>query len=382
MTTTELQQERRRLGPLRQISLEADSLAMAHGQLGKELREAICSTASRRLRATPPAEFARQIAAARTCRQRQEARIRSQLTLPVLRQGLEEYFRSLDAWATGSRLRSVLRGHTVDERPVTAEDLALWLQDDNVGCQTGMLRLAGGDVLFWHTEEDTIGYFDRPRLAAMTVGGQTWHAFLYPYLLPGPAFGWSRGGFHAVDSLHLRRSGHGTPTCIAAWLAWRFGSQALAGLIRLAPFSDGCAINRVEPTARGGSASVQELGWLDAPVRDLPRRTGSLLYQANCVARAKSRLGRREALTAAARERYCARGERTHEAIGELAANGRPTPQGILALLASRRGGSYAYANADVKAHCVGQAGPDRIEIYVQTGAALPGDVYEPQYFA
>ena len=290
MTAVDLQRERRRLGPLRLVAIEAPSLAAAHGKLGAELSQPIRRTTQRRMRATPAADFARQIAATRSCLTRLENRAGSQLTPPILQQGLGEYRDCLQAWTQGSELAAVLNGQAVDGRPVTALELALWLQDDNTGCQTGMLRLAGGDVLFWHTEEDTIGYFDRPRLAAMNVRGQAWHAFLYPYLLPGPAFGWHAGCFHAVDSLHVRRAEHGAPTCIAAWLAWRFGSAAYADLVRLCPFIDACAIGRVERTPDGPVASVQEIAWLDASHRQLPRIAGRLLFQANCIERAGSRL--------------------------------------------------------------------------------------------
>jgi len=382
MTTTDLQQERRKLGPIQHIQIEAPTLAQAHGKLGRQLGPVICRVARRRLKATPPAEFEQQITAVRDCRRRLDARAASQLTKPVLRQGVEEYLKSLDAWAAGSELKSVVSGQAVGGRPVTAEELALWLQDDNRGCQTCLVRLAGGDVLFCHTEEDTIGDFDLPRLAELQAGGQAWHAFLYPTLLPGPAFGWHSGYFHAVDSLHLRRPEHGAPTAVAAWLAWRFGSAAYGDLVRLCPFIDGCAINRVERTAEGVSASVQELGWLDTSVRELSSVRGKMLFQANCVERLPSRLSRREALSAADRGRYCARGERAREAIAELAKQGEVSPQRIVDLLASKTGGAYANANADVKAHCVGVASAERIELYVQSGPALAGDVYQPQFHA
>ena len=382
MANTDLHQERQKLGPVQHLKIAAPTLPQAHGKLGRELRTVICRVAKQRLRNTPPAEFDQQIAIVRDSRRRLEARAASQLTLPVLREGLEEYLKSLDAWAAGSELTSILRGQMAGGQSVTPQELALWLQDDNAGCQTGMLRLAGGDVLFWHTEEDTIGLFDRPRLAELSAGGQSWHAFVYPYLLPGPAFGWHAGYFHAVDSLHLKRPEHGVPTAVAAWLAWRFGSAAYFDLVRICPFIDGCAVNRVERSAEGVAASVHEIGWLDASLRELPGVRNKLLFQANCVGRVPSRLSRRESLPAVERDRYCARGQRARTAIAELTAQAQVSPQQIVDLLAAKSGGSYANANADVKAHCVGLATTDRIELYVQSGAALPGDVYQPQFHA
>jgi hypothetical protein len=129
-------------------------------------------------------------------------------------------------------------------------------------------------------------------------------------------------------------------------------------------------------------AWVQELGGEFHTRCSLPPRAGSLLYQANCVRRAGSRLARAEALRAAERQQYCRRQERTEQWVREMVRGGDATGQKVLKLLASRAGGSYAYANADVKAHCVGLAGAESMEIYVQTGAAQPGDVYQPRFFA
>ncbi len=47
-------------------------------------------------------------------------------------------------------------------------------------------------------------------------------------------------------------------------------------------------------------------------------------------------------------------------------------------MIASRRGGSYAYANADVKAHAVACVSAAGIEVHVASGPAHPGDVYRP----
>jgi len=383
MPTANLLQERRRLGPLREIAIQARSLTQAHGQLGEQLGEVIRSAAQLRLRATPAARFAREIADVRKCRWHLNQHVRSPGTAAHMRRGLREYLACLDAWTNGSELAAVLDGRNVEGKRLSAAELALWLQDDNTGCQTGLLRLAGGDVLFWHTEEDTIGYFDIPRLATLTVGKRAWRSFLYAYLLPGPAFGWQDGYFQAVDSLHIRRWTHGALTSAISWLTWRLGGELdHAQLFYLCPFIDGCAINRLSCSAAGVSAAVHEVGGDFQNRRTLGPRPGSLLFQANCVGPGGSRLAREESLSASERKRYCDRLDRTQATLKELWRAREATPQRILELLASRRGGSYAYANADVKAHCVGMARADGMELYVQSGAALPGDEYRPQFYA
>jgi hypothetical protein len=38
--------------------------------------------------------------------------------------------------------------------PLGQIDLAMFLQNDCTGCQTGMYRAQDGSVVLWHTEED------------------------------------------------------------------------------------------------------------------------------------------------------------------------------------------------------------------------------------
>ncbi len=58
--------------------------------------------------------------------------------------------------------------------PLAPYELALVLQHDNVGCQTGMYRYASGGVQLWHTEEDVDrksgSRFDQLRVARFQIG--------------------------------------------------------------------------------------------------------------------------------------------------------------------------------------------------------------------
>jgi hypothetical protein len=359
--------ERRRLGPIEVHRLEAPSLVEAHRALGALVAAPARSAVEKRLAATPPAALATQLASARACRAFLERRPDAPA---AVRGALAEYLASLSAWSEAVGL---------GDGGASAEDLALWAQDDNTGCQTGMLRQRDGSVLLWHTEEDTIGYFDRPRVATLVVGGEARSAFLYPYLVPGPAFGWQRGQIHAVDTLHVRRERTpvGAFTCVASWLIWRLGPEIPARevLVALAPHVDGCAINVAQRTARGVEATTHEVGGRHVQSRSLPPRAGSLLFQANAVHRPLSYLGREEALDAGERAPYAARARRTVEALALLEARCEPSAEDILRLLASRRGGSYAYANGDVKAHCLARVSAAGIDLHVGSGSAHRDDV-------
>jgi hypothetical protein len=49
-------------------------------------------------------------------------------------------------------------------------------------------------------------------------------------------------------------------------------------------------------------------------------------------------------------------------------------------MLAGRRGGTYAFANADVKAHCVAVIGREGFELHAEAGPACRGDAYRPAW--
>lgn len=384
---------RQRLGPVTWHVLTAPTLVEAHRDLGALLSGPALHAVTSRLRATAPDRLRAQLRGARaSLRHLAQAAARPSVCAP-LRRGIAEYLDCLDAWAEGVGLSPGLAPAGSD--PGSAQALALWAQDDNSGCQTGMLRREDGAVLLWHTEEDTIGYLDRPRIVSFIAGGEALFAFMYPYLLPGPAFGWRDGQIHAVDSLHIDRDGlagptPGAPSGAASWLVWRLGAQVpVPQVLRaLAPLVDGCAVNVVyadpaqEATIHG---EVHEFGARARLRRRLGARGGARCFQVNVVSRRESLLCRAETLSAGARAAYDRRVARTREALSR-AGRRVPSPQDLLALLAQRAGGHYAYANKDVMAHCIACISPDssrprprpRMELHIESGPALPGDAYVP----
>ena len=373
------------------LDIAASSFAEAHGRLGELLKTVIARVARKRIAALSGEVFAEQIRLARRCRGHLLTLADHRAAGALVRASLHEYFAALSAWSTKAQLaRVACRCPPIDGQATTEQDLGFWLQDDNTGCQSGMLRTHDGNVVFWHTEEDTIGYFDRPRIVAMTVSGQTWHSFVYPYLLPGPAFGWSPGAFQAVDSLSVRRAADdvGCPTCVATWLTWRLAGQVNVPrlLHALRPFVDGCALHVVarRDAVIPVAGTTYEFGRQHRCARELPAAGGSWQFQANAVSSVAEALRADESLGEGERRRYEARGDRTGQAVERLVAKlaDDAWPDAVLAMLASRRGGSYAYANDDVETHCVGLAGPARIAIYAAAGSAAPGDRFRPQFVA
>jgi hypothetical protein len=385
---------RQRLGPVTHHVLTAPTLVEAHRALGALLSGPALHAITARLRETAPDLLRAQLRGAReSLRHLSQAAARPSVCAP-LRRGIVEYLDCLDAWAQGVGLTPGLAPEGSD--PGSAQALALWAQDDNSGCQTGMLRQEDGAVLLWHTEEDTIGYFDRPRVVSFVAGGETLFAFMYPYLLPGPAFGWRAGQIHAVDSLHIGKHGlagptPGAPSSAASWLVWRLGAQVPVQqvLLALVPLVDGCALNVVYADPAQGAevhGEVHEFGASARLFRRLGTRGGARCFQVNVVSRRESRLYRAETIVSSVRAAYDRRAIRTREALARAGRAGRvPTAQDLLLLLAQRIGGHYAYANKDVMAHCIARlspaspaASPASLELHIESGAALPGDSYAP----
>jgi hypothetical protein len=378
--------ERRKLGALRHEEFVASTMTEAHHLLGKRLRSSIAKALQKRLNTASRVELRRQFARIESCRDAMERRLVDGTAPLLIRRAIKEYIECLHAWAEAADLMQLT--HIASRRAsriVPWTDLALWSQHDNTGCQTGMLRQPDGSVLFWHTEEDTYGYFDKPRIATFRIGDVALHAFLYSYLLPGPAFGWRNGQFHALDSLHLADDlvNGGLLTSIASWLIWRLGPEVDPTLVirSLLPYMDGCAINVIRSVGSGVEAAVLEFGGRCLSQRRLAHRPRSLAFQVNAVSRSGSALGRREQLTSQQRRAYVSRTARTLRSIGRLNhVHCAASPHDILTMLASRGGGGYAYANRDVKAHCIGCMSPTRLELYVQSGAALRVDKYAPRW--
>ena len=142
----DLQAARRRLGPLHTLHLPGPGLAEMHRQLGEEVRPQAQSILARRLEALNVAgalpERLRLLRRSWLLAQEKAARLQGR-SLPVLRRvgaALAEYLDCLSAWAQGAGLA----GGPADRDGI---ELALLLQDDLSGCQTGVYRLADGSVM-------------------------------------------------------------------------------------------------------------------------------------------------------------------------------------------------------------------------------------------
>jgi hypothetical protein len=376
-----------RLGKFTCLKFHTADLALVHRRIGELVRGQVHKILASRVGRLSPQQVSVELESVRQAHSVILAKIASHAIPPGIRRALAEYVECLAAWSQGARLDELgERWNSPRGRPAGL-DLALLLQKERVGCQTGAYRLTDGSAILWHTEEDVEpepgGRFDRLRLVSFPIleAGRLIeiNAFLYPDLLPGPTFSWRSDHYlQAVDSLPLKPCAQGPALLanVAAWVTLRLGGAFdLPTVIEaLGPYWDGYALNYawVKPgQVRAGT--VEFAG--DAVLSDvLGDRPGDFLFQVNLCSGKSTRLAAYELTTPQRRAPLEARLKRTEQALREREP-GASSMQNFFNLLCSRSGGEYAYANMDVKAYLIGQISPGAMEIWLGPGPALEEDL-------
>jgi hypothetical protein len=232
---------------------------------------------------------------ARSCAETLTDKLADQRLDSRLHGALQEYVDCLAAWADGVGLDEFKHPELTFHRLLCPIDLAFFLQHDSTGCQTGVYRQGDGSVILWHTEEDVEvehgSGFDQLRLAAFNVGDDQHpiilYAFIYPDLLPGPAFGWRSDGYvQAVDTLHTRMfpdQQSGILANIATWLTLRLGPDYDPGMVieNMAPYYDSYALNAA--FVQGGKVLAEKFEFAADQIFSevLDELPGSYLFQVN-----------------------------------------------------------------------------------------------------
>lgn len=383
---SQLRASKERLGPIDFLDFREWDLVTAHRKLGEVVKEQAQTILLRKLDRLDKAEFVERIRLARQGRGALVEKLHAPYIDPGIRRALGEYMDCLSVWTAGAELGKIhhklLSGPGVDGLPVLAGDLALFLQNDNLGCQTGVYRENGGAVILWHTEEDVQeagSRFDKPRIATFrTADGRQMSAFIYPDLLPGPAYCWRSDGFiQAVDSLPLKPAPEAYVLAnIATWVTLRLGKAIApeAVIEALGPFVDGYALTVVQE--KGGKVLADKIEfagdqYLLSPLENEP---GCFLFQVNIFSD-------KEADVAAAyedihpnhRQKLEGRVTRTSRVLRRLTPSNNTTIA-FFRLMASRLGNDYGYANEDVKSYFMGRISPTGMELHIGAGPALKGD--------
>ncbi len=379
LSTTELEAVRHALGPLQTLDYTAVDIVTAHARLGAAVGPHLHRFLARKLSTLTGPAAAAALTAATTVRQALEQKMSAPALPAEVRAALRDYWACLLAWADGAHLKAFT--HPALAGPAAgAETLALLLQDDASGCQTGVFREASGAAILWHAEEDgEAERFDRLRLFAFrTPEGQTLRAFIYPDLLPGSTFAWGEGVALGVDSLYVKetRAASAVLANIAAWVLLRLNQYPdLAGLLRgLGPYRDGYAATLVRRQGPAVVAEKYEFAGEHLLGAHLPREAGRYLFQVNVFAdRASLPAQTWEAVPPAKWAWLGVRPRLTRRLLaGVPSANGAAAA--LLRLLASRAGGAAGYANVDVKGHLVCRVAANQTTAWVGAGPALRGE--------
>ena len=380
------------LGEIQFLDLTRFDLVNAHYELGRQVKESVWMTFELRAREIAPERIARRADQAKACGDVLQEHIESEGIPEELRAALREYNSCLEAWSDGLELGRLSQSNLYLEifggKHLSPSEMALFLQHDNVGCQTGMYRLASGGVSLWHTEEDVDpasgSRFDKLRVAIFQVGNNQkqilMNAFIYPDLMPGPAFSWRSDGYvQTVDTLLLRnppRLAGGLLANIVSWLALRLGLSInpLDMLESLQPFIDGYALNQIWHEDHKVYSARHEFAGNRLVKSILSEQPDTYLFQVNYFSdRSDAGLLEMESLPSRMIAVMKKRVERTKKALHDQKADFsqiETAQKTFFRLITSRTGRSWAYANKDVKGYFICQAQPEELEIWLGAGPA------------
>lgn len=378
---------KKNLGSLNIINCTQLDTVAAHRLLGQDARAQIHKILAKRLNDQGSAErVAGQIRQAR----RYQAALKARLQIPhldeVVKVAIGEYTTCLAAWAEGAQLADFQHSFLeskVDNLPVTAANLAMLLQEDETGCQTGVYRERDGSVIMWHVEEDdekSPGQrFDKLRLFSFRAHGrQIATGFIYPDLLPGPTFAWQGDNFvQAVDTLHVKPVDFDDsilPNTLA-WLGLYLGTRTTRKELakRLGPFRGGYSLTATYK--KEGWVNVEKVEFANDMVEasTLENSMGSYLFQTNTLRDPSLPIGAQEQVSAESRAWNGARYARTARFMRVVQQSDHALPL-VFRMLQSRAGGDLAYSNKSAKAYLVCQMTPPKTSIWVGTGAPMPSD--------
>jgi hypothetical protein len=366
-------------------------LVTAHRRLGEEVSEQVLKILGRKIKSLKPNSFYREIRLVRAVLQSAHMKIEGGQIHAAIVRALQEYLDCLNAWSEGAGLRQAVEQFggegVVDGRLVTPLEMGLYLQNDNTGCQTGVFREMDGSVILWHTEEDVENEpaerFDRSRIAMFRLPEENGRieacAFIYPDLLPGPAYSWRQDQYLlAVDALYLKPYENTAVLLgnMACWILFRLGRtiSAYETIHDLGPFYDGYSV-LVLASSDDGRVNAERMEFAGDQINrtTLPTEPASHLFQVNILSTRSGPLAFYENIDVEGRNSIEARLKRTARWFEHLRTLADPL-HCCRRLVASRIGGSSAYANPDVKSYFLARITGKMLTAWVGSGPALKTD--------
>lgn len=357
---------KKQLGPIIYRTITADNFADAHYKLGKMMRSQTTISLSKKMTRIQTFKFKKDLLYAEKCRQNLEEKVNRRLLSEKMRSMLKEYTLCFKAWC---------RGVGIEEK------IGFWLQNENICCQTGMVRTSQNSIIAWHTEEEdpSQSYIEKPQIVNFQVKSHAQlTSFIHPFYLPGTGFGWQKNFFHAVNSFYLEYNNEkgGSLASIFSWMIWRLGPDANFKDIfeLLSPFIDGYSILYVSKNKDKIEGGIVEFGAHNYSIKKLSENIDEYLFQATVIDPKSSLIGYQN-MTKRSKKKYNNRIKRTKVLLSRLFERGENvTMQDILGMMASRWGNGFSYSNKDVKAHVVAEITNKILKISVGSGPALENE--------
>ncbi len=352
----------------------------AYRSLGEDVRKQVWKISERILTSLSSESLFKRIRRVRSIQKTIISKQRSSKIPLLICNALSEYQECLKNWSIGINFTDFLlqkKQPSIDGHAITPFDLALVLQDEYGGCQTGAYRDDDGSVIFWHTEEahekEPGQRFDRFRLAQFTLDRKdepvSLYSFIYPDLLPGPSFAWRSDGYvQMVDFLILKPdlTRTGLFANLATWITLRLGMQLRPELVvrHLAPFFDGYSLMYVNNFHAKPQVGRIEFAANKHSPSSLGDQPGSFLFQVNIFSSQSAHLVHElEGDPNPERQLLIDRIHRTEQGLSKLRP-GTDHMRGIHRILKSKDGGSGAYNNQDVKAHLIGKMTSTELKLH------------------
>lgn len=408
--THEIKVEKERLGPLEIVHFEG-TVEETHKRLGETVRDQVWLTAARKLEEYDSYEdFLTDLQMMHRCLEVVKDKSNdTEIDLPI-RNAVKDYVTALQSWAGGASLLNINHEYIKRfaqefnfETSGSSEVLAYWLQNDNVGCQSGMYRKDDGNILVWHTEEDVEdepgSRFDAIRIGQFSLIGETGerddrYALIYPDLLPGPAAGFAQNFFYSIDFQSFRPNEQ--PSILAntaVWVTWKLGeSRDPAEVLRaLSPYYDGYTLNTVRRLP-DGTLESKKLEFAHGLIAEykLNENPGSNLVSANVTEENSATEPALDEIDDEESNYYAGRVRRTRRALKLIeSTESGVTLQTLQRMLAFRVGNqplkgsdemeNAANSNVDVKAKFAVMFTPNGMQLAVSAGPGIRNE--EVTYF-
>ncbi len=358
---------KKQFGPLVYWDIKADTLEEAHYILGERMRNHTKEGLRQKLATIRKSKLHKELLFAQKCRLHLENRESEKVVGKNMKMLLGEYLRCFKAWCKGAGID---------------EEVGFWLQNENICCQTGMLRAENGSIIAWHTEEEdpAQSYILKPFMANFYIKNQSpLTSFIHPFYLPGTGFSWQKDFFLAVNSFYLKYNSEdgGSLASVFSWMVWRLGTKAnFADILKmLCPFIDGYSILFVKKNQDKVEGGIIEFGANKFNIKMLGDTMNDYLFLATIINQ-NSSLIRYQTVTKKSKKKYYNRKLRTKVLLTRLFEREKNiTVKDILNMLASRWGNGFAYCNKDVKAHVVADMNKDALEIFVGAGPVLKDEL-------